>query len=115
MDDTSSWSLDKSLRPEGVPTVTVPAKTLHSLMVDLHTAKIDVLKIDVEGLETMVLEQVLKLSDVAIPKLIFADMDCGGNHAKCANQAEKDKNEKVIADLETMPSVRTKRRKTRTK
>lgn len=100
MDDTSSWSLDKSLRPEGVRTVKVPAKTLRTLMHDLHTTKIDILKIDVEGLETLVLEQVLKLPDKAMPKLIFADMDCGGNHDKCANQEEKDKNEQVILDLE---------------
>lgn len=94
---TGSWTLDPGMRPSGVTTVKVPAMRLSSLMRTLHTKKIDVLKLDVEGIEISVFEQLLALQDNALPGLIYADMDsmgkatCAGTEAQCGRRQSEAK------------------------
>merc|ERR1712129_149311 len=53
--NNETWTLDHKMAPLNAKAIVVEGKSLSTLMKDLHTPKIDVLKISVEGAEPWVL------------------------------------------------------------
>merc|ERR1711972_152322 len=78
----------------------MPAMRLNSLMRLFNAEKIDILKLDVEGEEIPIFNQLLEMSDSKLPTLIYADMDsmgksnCGGTEMEC-EQKRRDAQEIV--------------------
>lgn len=70
----TSWSLNRTTNTQtSIKKVIVASKTLSHLMRKLSTKKIDVLRIYLQGMQELIISQVLKLSEDSRPQLIFVD------------------------------------------
>jgi FkbM family methyltransferase len=81
----ASFSADPLMRSGGAETdtLTVPARSFATLLREAGRRSLDVVKIDVEGLETELLLQLLQLPLSELPAVVFVDMDsiccCSGD------------------------------------
>lgn len=103
MQKSGSYSLDPGMRDRtDVPKIVVPVKSFQTLSHEFGFEALDILKIDVEGLETKMIDQLFKMPKEFLPRLIFVDFDslgeCKGTHQNCAEI--KKKGQATIAKLQ---------------